>query len=159
MRTHKPAAGSRRLVAVAWVIGLALSAVSTTGAQTLSVSGSPAALKITTAVAGSPPNAAVNTATTYTVKAKKANQPRKITAQLNTLMPGGTTLTIDLTPVGTSTGMGPVNLTTAAQDLVVDITNTSNKTGAISYTFSATSAAGVIPSSTRTVTFTLLASP
>ncbi|MFI5228692.1 MAG: hypothetical protein ACHQWU_06470 [Gemmatimonadales bacterium] len=159
MHTHKPAASSRRLVAVAWVIGLVLSAVSTTGAQTLSVSGSPAALKITAAVAGSPPNAAVNAATTYTVKARRANQPRKITAQLDSPMPGGTTLMIDLTPVTTSTGAGPVNLTTAAQDLVVNITNTTNRTGAISYTFSATTAAGVVPSSTRTVTFTLLASP
>jgi hypothetical protein len=159
MRTHKPAAGSRRLVACAWVIGLALSAVSTTGAQTLSVSGSPAALKITTASAGSPPNAAVNTATTYTVTAKNKNQARKITAQLNAAMPAGTTLTIDLNPVNNSTSAGPVDLTTTAQDLGIDITNTANLTAAITYTFSASSAAGVVPSSFRVVTFTLVAFP
>lgn len=159
MRTHKPAAVRRRLVACAWVIGLGLSAVSTTGAQTLSVSASPAALRITAAAAGSPPNAAVNSATTYTVKAKKANQPRKITAQLDAAMPSGTTLTINLAPVTGATSAGPVNLSTTAQDLVGNIANTSNLTGAITYTFNASSAAGVIPSSIRTVTFTLVAFP
>lgn len=159
MRIHQSAARPRRLVACAWVIGLALSAVSTTGAQSLSVSGDPAALKITTAAAGSPPNSAVNSVTTYTVRARRANQPRKITAQLNSAMPAGTTLTIDLAAVGSSTTAGPVDLTMTAQDLVVDITNTTNRTGSITYTFSATSAAGVIPSSNRVVTFTLVAFP
>jgi len=140
-------------------MGLVLSAVSATGAQSLSVSGSPAALKITTASAGSPPNAAVNSATTYTVTVRNKNQPQKITAQLDAAMPTGTTLTIDLSPVTKSTSVGPVDLATTPQDLVVDVVNTSSRTAGITYTFNASSGAGVVPSSFRTVTFTLLAFP
>jgi hypothetical protein len=159
MSTHRLAAGTRRLVACAWLIGLVLSAIQTTGAQTLSVSADPGTLKITTAFAGSPPNDAVNSTTTYTVAVRNKNRPQKIVAELDAAMPVGTTLTIDLSPVNKSTGVGPVSLTTTPQDLVVAISNTSHRTAAITYTFSASSAAGVIPSSTRTVTFTLLAYP
>lgn len=159
MNIHRSAAGPRRLVACAWLIGLVLSAVHTIGAQSLSVSSDPGKLRITTATAGSPPDDAVNTATTYTVRVRNKNQPQKIVAELNATMPVGTTLTIDLSPVNKATGVGPVSLTTTPQDLVVDISNTLNRTAAIAYTFSASSAAGVIPSSIRTVTFTLLAYP
>src|ERR1044071_4697886 len=63
--------------------------------QQLSVSGSPAAMAITTAVAGFPPTAATNTGTTYTVKGK-ANKSYKIMVSLTSNMPAGVTLTIDL---------------------------------------------------------------
>lgn len=159
MNTHQSAATRRRLVACAWVIGLVLSAVQALGAQALSVSADPGKLSITTATAGSPPDAAVNSATTYTVRVRNKNQPQKIVAELDAAMPAGTTLTIDLSAVTKSTSVGPVSLTTTPQDVVVDISNTVNRTAAITYTFSASSAAGVVPSSIRTVTFTVLAYP
>ena len=159
MNTHKPAAGQRRLVVCAWSAGLVLFVSSSIGAQSLSVSGSPAALKVTTAVAGSPPTAVSNAATTYTAKAKKATQPQKIVAHLNTAMPTGTTLSINLVALPAATSAGAVALTTVDQMLVTNITNTTNKTAGITYTFSATSAAGVVASSSKTITFTILAAP
>ncbi len=159
MNTHKPAAGQRRLVVCAWSVGLVLFVGSSIGAQSLSVSGSPSALKVTAAVAGSPPTPVNNSATTYTAKAKKANQPQKIVAHLNTGMPAGTTLSITLVALPGATSAGAVALTTVDQMLVTNITNTTNKTAGIAYTFSATSAAGVVTSSSKTITFTILAAP
>lgn len=159
MNTHRPAAGQRRLVVCAWSVGLVLLVGSSIGAQSLSVSGSPSALNVTTAVAGSPPTAVSNAATTYTAKAKRATQPQKIVAHLSTSMPAGTTLTISLVALPGATSAGTVALTTADQMLVTNITNTTNKKAGITYTFSATSAAGVITPTSNTVTFTILAAP
>ncbi len=159
MDPHQPAGSLRRLVVCAWAVGLVLSAVATSRAQTFTVSGAPGALHITSAVAGSPPTSVTNAGTTYTTKAKRATQPQKVTARINTNMPTGTTLTITLTPVTGSVGDGAVTLSTTTQDVLSNITTTTNRTGAITYVFSATSAAGVIASTTRTVTFTILAGP
>lgn len=129
-------------------------------AQSLTVSGSPAAMKITAATAGLPPNPATNALTTYTVKARRTTSPLKITAQLNSVMPPGMTLTINLVaPSAPATSNGTVTLDNTARQLVGDITNTTNQTKSITYTLSATAAAGVVTSRTRIVTFTLLAWP
>ncbi len=157
MFTHKPAGLRRRLVV--WAVGLVLSAVATTSAQTLSVSGSPGRLRIHLATAGSPPTPASDATTTYTVKAKKATQPRKITAQINSNMPAGLTLTVTFTPVTGATGLGAITLTTTAQDVVTNIANTTNRSAAITYLFSATSAAALVATGTRNVTLTLIAAP
>lgn len=159
MDHHKPVATRRRLVVCAWSVGLLLSFVPTIGGQTLSVSGSPTALRVTTAVAGSAPTAATNSATTYTATAKRPKDPQQIVGQLNSDMPAGTTLSINLAPITGATSAGTVVLTTASQMLVTDISNPNSRTASITYTFSATIAAGVIPPSTRIVTFTLLAAP
>jgi hypothetical protein len=128
--------------------------------QTLTVSGSPAAMKITTATAGLPPNSITNAITTYTVKTNKATKPKKITAQLNSAMPVGMTLTITLVaPSSPATSDGTVTLDATARELVGDITNTTVQTKGITYVISATAAAGVVTSQTRTVTFTLVSWP
>lgn len=128
-------------------------------AQTLSVSGSPAALVINTAIAGQPPTTDGDNTTTYTVKAQNKNRPLKITGRLNTAMPPGVTLTINmLAPTG-ATSNGTVTLDATARDLVGEIDNTNAQTRGISYTLSATAAAGVVPPQSRTVTLTLTAWP
>lgn len=123
-------------------------------ATALSVSGSPAQFTITTAVAGSQPAALTNSVTTYYVKAKNAAGPQKITAQLDAPMPLGTTLTLQMVAPAGATSMGAVSLDATARNIVINIAANNGTTQGITYVFTATVAAGVIPTLTRTVTLT-----
>jgi hypothetical protein len=123
-------------------------------AQTISVSGNPSALRVTTAVAGSSPTAVSNSATTYSVT-NLLLLPKKITAKLNSAMPAGVTLTITLAAPAGATSIGPVTLTTAAQDVVQNIGLGTFSNLAITYQLSATTAAGVVASASKTVTLTV----
>ena len=82
-----------------------------------------------------------------------------VTAQLNTPMPTGTTLTLTLTPSAGATSLGPVSLGTVAQSVVTNIQKENGTTLGVTYVFSATAAAGVVPSQSRTVTLTLVSVP
>jgi hypothetical protein len=131
-------------------------------AQTIAVSGSPAILHITTAIAGSAPVAITNSSTTYTVVIPQGHvSPTfKVTAQLDAAMPAGTTLTATLAaPAAGGTSTGAVALDITPRDMVTGIPKKINSTQGITYTFSATPAAGVVPVSTRTMTLTVLAFP
>ena len=162
MRHHQRGLTARRLVVFAASVGLAIiaPAAGSAQAQTLSVSGSPAAPLTIVGVAGgagSQPAPAVNAATTYTVKVKNKTVD-KITVALNRNMPPGTSLTISLAPP-TGASSVPVALSTTTTDAVTNITNKTNQTTAITYTFKASVNAGVVASQIRTVTFTLTAFP
>jgi hypothetical protein len=140
-----------RTVAVA---GLAIAAREA-GAQ-ISVSGSPATMKVTAAVAGAAPTAISNAATTYTLGSNPAGH-FTITASINSPMPAGVTLTIDLAASkGASAGM--VTLSTVAQSVVTGITRKMSGQ-VITYGLNATAAAGVVPLQTRTVTLTQVNTP
>jgi hypothetical protein len=129
-------------------------------AQTISVSGNPGLLRINAAIAGSQPISVSNGTTTYTVVTPNpANRTYKVTAQLNALMPTGVTLTATLAAPAGGTSVGPVPLDMTARDMVTGIPRQTNSTQGITYQLDATAAAGVIPSSTRTVTFTVLRFP
>ena len=127
--------------------------------QTLSVSGSPGALVINTAIAGSPPTSDNDAASTYTVKAQNKTHPLKITARLNAAMPPGVTLTANFQAPTGATSDGTVTLDATDRELVGNITNTTAQTKGITYTLSATAAAGVVTPQSRTVTLTLSAWP
>jgi subtilisin-like proprotein convertase family protein len=116
-------------------------------------------MKITSATAGLPPNDATNTATTYSAKTNNKNQPKKITAALNSAMPAGMTLTVDLVAPSGAVDDGVVTLDATAREVVGNITNTNTFTGQISYALSASPAAGVVLSQSRIVTFTLTSWP
>lgn len=131
----------------------------TARAQTLSVSGSPAAFRVNTAIAGQPPTDDTDNATTYSVKAANKNSPVKITGRLNAVMPAGMTLTVNLAPTTGATSNGTVTLDATARDLVGNITHTNVRTASISYVISATPSAGVVAPQSRTVTFTIAAWP
>jgi hypothetical protein len=140
-----------------WVATMLLPGI--VAAQVLSVTGTPGALKVTAAVAGSAPTSpAPDASTTYTVKTKKG-APMQITAQLTSAMPAGVTLNIALTPVTGATGVGTVPLSVAGQAVLDNITNNANESSTITYSISATAAAGVVTSQVRTVLFTLAAFP
>lgn len=129
------------------------------GAQTLNVSGSPGLLRVSTAVAGSEPIAVTNASTTYTVTTGNPNRLHKITARLSAPMPVGVTLTGSFDAPAGATSLGPVALDATARDVVLDIPRRTTATHAITYTLSATVAAGVIPNSSRTVTLTIVQQP
>ena len=128
-------------------------------ATSLSVSGSPANMIITTAVAGQPPTAVTDATTTYTIVATGATK-RGVTGKLNTALPAGVTLTVTMAACGGGASYGPIVLTTVAQDLVHGITTSgSGCTAAITYQLNATAAAGVVALVTKTVTLAEVALP
>ena len=125
-------------------------------AQTLTNSGNPAKLQITSAIAGSQPTSVSDATRTYTVVTASPNRTYRITAQLNTNMPAGVTLTATLAAPPSATSVGAVALDVTARNVVTGIPRNTNATRSITYQLSATVAAGVIPASTRTVTFTIV---
>jgi hypothetical protein len=121
----------------------------------LNVSGTPSALVVNTATAGSAPTSVTSSTTTWAVTTNEAG--RKVTASLNSALPSGVTLAVTLSAPGGAASVGAVPLGTTAADVVTGL-STLNATGlGITYTLSATAAAGVVASTTRTVTFTLVA--
>ena len=117
----------------------------------ISVSGSPSLL-INTATAGSAPTSAT-AAASWAVTTNQTGA--KITASLNSAMPAGLTLSVDMTAPTGATGAGATALGTTAVDVVTGITKLAQGALGVTYTLDATPAAGVVASTTRTVTFTI----
>jgi hypothetical protein len=122
----------------------------------LSVSGNPGALTVNAAVAGAAPTAVSDTTSSYDITTNE--EARKITGAIDTDMPAGVTLTANLTAPTGGTSAGAVALTTIAADFVTGISTLNETAKVITYGLSATSAAGVVTSATKTVTFTIAAS-
>jgi hypothetical protein len=121
----------------------------------LSVSAGSLGLVVDSATAGSAPNAATNSSTTYAITTNELG--RKITGALGSDMPAGVTLSVTLGAPTGATSLGKRPLAQQAVDLVTGI-STLNETGkSIAYELAATSAAGVVPAGTRTVTLTITA--
>jgi hypothetical protein len=146
-------AAMRTLVLAAFV-----GAARGTGAQSLSVSGSPPTLKVQTATAGLAPNSVTNATTTYTI-AIPSGAARKITAQLNSAMPAGVTLTATFAAPAGATSSGAVALTATAQTVVNNIPHVGSTTRSITYVLSATAAAGVVTVRSCTLTLTIALAP
>jgi hypothetical protein len=129
-------------------------------AQSITTSGSPAALRVSAVTGpGGTLVPATNAATTYTVTGALLSQ-RKVTAQLSAAMPSNTTLEIQLAAPTNATSAGWVTLATTAKDVVTAIpAGTPSNTRTIQYRFTATIAAGVVAAQSRTVTLTIVAGP
>lgn len=123
------------------------------------MSGNPGLLRVSTAVAGSEPIAVSNSTTTYTVTTPNPNRAHKVQAQLNAAMPVGLTLAATLDPPPGATSLGPIALDMTARDVVTGIPRNTNSTQGITYTFTASVAAGVVPSTSRIVTLTIVRAP
>jgi len=74
-------------------------------------------------------------------------------------MPPNTTILVRVTAPSGGTSLGNVMLDTTPRDVVIAATPVFFTNVTIFYTFSGTVAAGVLPVTTRTVTFTLLVYP
>ena len=117
----------------------------------IAVAGSPS-LTVNTATAGSAPTAATASAT-WAVTTNQSNA--KVTASLDSDMPSGLTLSVNMgAPTGASSA-GATDLSSASVDLVTGITKLAQGALSIGYSLSATTAAGVVSSTSRTVTFTI----
>ena len=123
--------------------------------STLSLGPNPAALNVTAAAAGQPPNS-VSQPSTYSITTNEPN--RKITAVLGpTAMPNGLTLSVNVAAPSTGTTAGTVVVGTTAVDVVTSIDPVSQANLGITYTLSATAVAAPAAGATRTVTYTIVA--
>lgn len=121
--------------------------------DSITVSGNPAALTINAAVAGSAPTSATDATTTYAVTTN--NTARRVTGAIDTVMPTGVTLSVNLGAPTGATSAGAVALTTTAQALVTAIANIAQGSLTITYTLAATVSAAQAGPLTRTVTYTV----
>ena len=124
----------------------------------LTVSGSPAAFVVSAAIAGSQP-ASLSSTLSYFVRAKNPAGSQKITAQLDSPMPAGITLTLSMVAPPSAISLGAVSLDITPRNILVSVDKENGNTYGMTYVFSATVAAGVVPSQTRTVTLTMSSYP
>lgn len=148
---------SHRLLALGTALLLVIGS-RVAGAQSLSVTpASVGTLTVSTALAGQEPAGVAMSGGTYTVGLKKNKGISTITAQLTAPLPAGTTLSITLAAPAGATSAGPVQLSTSPQPVVINLPNASTSyfNLAIDYTFTATSAAGVVTTQSASVTLSL----
>ena len=121
----------------------------------IDVSGNPGALAVTSATDGVFDDA-TDATTTYAVSTNESN--KKITAQLSAAMQTGLTLKVALIAPTNATSAGEVTLTElSATDVVTGITQLNEAGKMITYRLQAAANSGAVASSTKTVTFTIVA--
>jgi CheY-like chemotaxis protein len=154
---------SKLLMALALMVGSTVAAKAQTTANQsvafqvdainqISVTGSPS-LVINTATAGSGPTSATSNTSTWSVTTNQSTA--KVTAAINTNMPAGLTLWTTLAAPTGATSAGAKSLSTTAVDVVTGITKLAQSAMSLTYQLDATAAAGVVTSTTRTVTYTI----
>lgn len=124
----------------------------------LSVSGDPAAMNVSTATAGVEPDAVSDATTTFAITTNCGDNGKKITASINTAMPSGVTLNINLAAPTGAVSSGDTDISNAnvtALDVVTGIDGVAESAKTITYKLDATVAAGVVASATKTVTLTI----
>lgn len=119
----------------------------------IAVSGDPPAFNISQASAGDNPTDIADNSTFYAVTTNGSSE--KVVACLNSTMPTGTMLCIMVTAPNGATSTGTVDLDTSNQNIVTGISQVAQSNLIISYIFEASAAAGIIPLTSRIVTFTL----
>lgn len=119
----------------------------------MSVSGDPGGLLIEAATAGQQPDGTQDSSTSYAVTTNEANQ--KITARIDSDMPTGTILRINLAAPAGASSQGNVTLSRTATDVVTSVSRVAEGNLGITYIFNATEDSGVVPQQSRIVTFTL----
>ena len=149
------------LVTFVALIGAASAASAQTATQTVTFqidainqigfTGSPS-LVINAATAGSDPSS-VTAPATWAVTTNQNGA--KITASIGSNMPAGLTLTANLAAPAGASSAGAQSLSTVAVDLVTGITRVAQGALSVTYSLSATAAAGVVASTSRTVTYTI----
>jgi hypothetical protein len=147
------------------VLGLMVGMAAAAGAQTqtvnfevkpinqFSITSTAVTLTITTATAGSDPSPVSDATSVWAITTNQTGA--KISANIPTDMPAGVTLGVSLAGPAGATSTAKNLASGAAQDLVTGITKLKATGLAVTYTLSATAAAGVIPADSRVVTYTL----
>ena len=153
---------TKKILAAVLVALIATKASAQTANQTVTIqvdainqiafAGAPS-LVVTTATAGSPPSAATSAVATWAVTTNQSGA--KITAAVNSALPAGLTLSANLAAPGGASSTGLTALSTTAADVVTGITKVAQGSLGVTYQLDATVAAGVVASTTRTVTYTI----
>lgn len=149
-------AHNRCLLVLATACGLPASAVAQ-GLGTVTVSGDPPPLTVSPGPAGTGLIPGTNSTTTYTVVVLGLGLG--IVAQLDAPMPSNTALRVTLGAPGGATSVGQVDLAITPQTVVRTLPLGTFSGLPITYEFRAIVEAGVVPSTSRTVTFTVTAVP
>ncbi|MEX2178914.1 MAG: hypothetical protein WD801_09405 [Gemmatimonadaceae bacterium] len=150
-----------RLLATLALLTAATAAQAQTATQTvtfqvdainqIAFTGSPS-LVINSATAGSAP-ASATASGSWAITTNQSNA--KITASINSAMPSGVTLTANLAAPAGASSAGATTLGTTAVDVVTSLTQVAEGSLNVTYGLSATAAAGVVASQSRTVTYTI----
>jgi hypothetical protein len=119
----------------------------------LAVTGNPAPLVVSSAVAGSGPTSATMGGTSYAISTNETNQ--KIIASINATMPAGLSLEVSLAAPSGAASLGHVPLGTTGADVVTGISATTASALPINYRLNASPSAQ-LGSAARTVTFTVV---
>ena len=143
------------LVSVAFAAGSANQVVtfSVSAINEISISGNPGALIVSAATAGSQPNEVSDNSTSYLISSNGTNM--KITGSIDTPMPAGVTLKVNLSAPTGGSSAGDVSLGVSSVDLVSGTTKVAETGKTITYKLNATVAAGVVVNANKTVTLTL----
>lgn len=123
-----------------------------TAIEEMALSGSPLALVIDNATKLK--NGVTNSATTWDMTSNKTNT--KVTAAIDLAMAPDVTLKVDLAAPTGATNVADAALGTTAVDLVTGITKVQQSGLVVTYTLNALPTAGVVASTTRTVTYTIV---
>ena len=123
----------------------------------IGVSGDPAPLVITTAVAGQAPTSVVATGTSYSITTNESN--KKITAALDQPLPAGVALAVALVAPPGAQSAGEVMLATSSADVVTGVSALSSTGLAITYRLSADATVRMPVPAARTITFTIVSGP
>jgi len=144
---------SRRAAPLLGGIVVALASRTVQGQDAVQFQAAPGSLIVNAAVAGSPPTTVSTATARYRVKVASGTT-KQLKASINSAMPAGVTMQISVVAPPGGTSAGTITLTTTPQTVVTNITNTSFSANlTVTYTLSATSAAGVVASANKTVTF------
>jgi len=119
----------------------------------ITVSGDPAKLVITAPAAGSLPADVTNALTTYSITTNETG--KKITAKIDSAMPTGTTLIVNLDPPSVGTSAGDVTLLATDTAVVTGIGQVADSAKTITYTLHADLTSGGLLNQSKTVTFTI----
>ena len=140
-------AGDKAIQTVSFVVG---------AINDISVSGDPGTMFVSAAIAGSEPEEVSDASTTYSITSTASTDNKKITASINTPMPNGVTLKINLDAPRGATSSGDVDISNATNsvDVITAIDSIAESGKTITYKLGATVAAGVV-SDSKTVTLTI----
>lgn len=112
-------------------------------------------LTVNTAVAGSQPTQ-VSQATTYDITTNCGTNAKKLTAAINTAMPEGLTLSLNVAAPTGGSSAGSTTISNVAADVVTGIDAVAESDIAMTFYLDATTAAGVIGAASKTLTLTLV---
>jgi hypothetical protein len=153
---------AKRILATMVLLGVASAAQAQTATQDvtfqvnainqIAFQGTPTLL-VNTATAGSNPTATSDNTATWAVTTNQTGA--QITASIGSNMPAGLTLTVALGAPTGATSTGAQTLSTTDVVVVTGITQRAQSALGVTYNLTALPTAGVVASSTRTVTYTI----